>query len=77
VKEAVLRVYPDGAAAAADAFQARLGGEQRRFADVAAAFGAHAETVDDPEQLQLAIARCIAAVDAGQAAVLCVRVTRL
>ena len=77
VKEAVLRVYPHGAAAAADAFQARLGGEQRNFAQVGAAFGAHAETVDDPDALRPAIARCMLALNAGQAAVLCVRVTRL
>ncbi len=77
VKEAVLRVYPDGAAAQGDDFQARLGGEQRGFAQVASAFGAHAETVDDPDQLKPAIVRCIAAIDSGRAAVLCVRVTRL
>jgi acetolactate synthase-1/2/3 large subunit len=77
VKEAVLRVYPDGAAAATNDFQARLGGEQRRFEQVASAFGAHAETVDDPARLADAIGRCIAAVDTGQAAVLCVRVTQL
>ena len=77
VKEAVLRVYPDGAAAQCDDFQARLGGEHRGFAQVASAFGAHAETVDDPAQLKPAIVRCIAAIDSGRAAVLCVRVTRL
>ena len=77
VKEAVLRVYPDGAAAAADAFQARLGGEQRNFAQVGAAFGAHAETVDNPDALRPAISRCLQALDTGRAAVLCVRVTRL
>ena len=77
VKEAVLRVYPNGAAASSDEFQARLGGEQRDFAQVAAAFGAHAETVDDPDALGAALARCLAAVDNGRAAVLCVRVTRL
>ena len=77
VKEAVLRVYPHGAAASADQFQARLGGAERGFAQVAAAFGAHAETVEDPDRLREAIGRCLAAVDAGQAAVLCVRVTRL
>ena len=77
VKEAVLRVYPDGAAAAANEFQARLGGEQRDFSAVAAAFGAHAETVADPSRLKDAIARCISAIDSGQAAVLCVRVTQL
>ncbi|MDB5729010.1 MAG: acetolactate synthase, partial [Noviherbaspirillum sp.] len=77
VKEAVLRVYPDGAAAAMNDFQARLAGERRDFAQVAAAFGAHAETVDDPMQLAEAIRRCLAALDAGQAAVLCARVTQL
>jgi acetolactate synthase-1/2/3 large subunit len=77
VKEAVLKVYPDGAAVRTNQFQARLGGERRGFADVAAAFGAHAETVDDPEQLRAAIGRCLKALDAGQAAVLCVRVTAL
>jgi acetolactate synthase-1/2/3 large subunit len=77
VKEAVLRVYPDGAAATGDNFQARLGGAQRDFAQVGAAFGAHAETVEDPEQLRAALRRCLAAVDAGQAAVLCARVTGL
>jgi acetolactate synthase-1/2/3 large subunit len=77
VKEAVLRVYPDGAAVAMNDFQARLAGERRDFAQVAAAFGAHAETVDDPMQLAEAIRRCLAALDAGQAAVLCARVTQL
>ena len=77
VKEAVLRVYPRGAAAMANSFQARLGGERRDFAQVGAAFGAHAETVEDPGQLVSAIARCLRALDAGQAAVLCVRVTGL
>jgi acetolactate synthase-1/2/3 large subunit len=77
VKESVLRVYPDGQAAQADQFQARLGGEHRHFEQVAAAFGAHAEMVDDPAALGAAIGRCLAAVDAGQAAVLNVKVTPL
>jgi acetolactate synthase I/II/III large subunit len=77
VKEAVLRVYPDGAAASSDSFQSRMGGERRGFAESAAAFGAHAETVEDPAQLRSAIQRCLRALDGGQAAVLCVRVTGL
>ena len=77
VKEAVLRVYPDGQAAQSQKFQANLNGEHRRFEQVAAAFGAHAEAVADPAALAAAIARCLAAVDAGQAAVLSVRVTGL
>ena len=74
VKEATLRVYPDGRAAAANEFQARLGGAVRRFDQVAAAFGAHGETVADPELLDGAIARCLAAVDRGQAAVLVAKI---
>jgi acetolactate synthase-1/2/3 large subunit len=77
VKEAVLRVYPDGQAVQAGQFQARLEGEQRNFEQVAAAFGAHAEAVADPAELGAAIKRCLAAVDGGRAAVLNVRVTAL
>ncbi len=75
VKEAVVRVYPDGQAAQSGQFQARLGGEHRHFEQVAAAFGAHAEAVSDPAVLAAAIKRCLAAVDGGRAAVLNVRVT--
>ena len=81
VKSAVQRVYPNGEAAAADAFQSRLRsnrqGEQRRFADVARAFGAHGEFVSDPDDLAASIDRCLAAVDAGRAAVLHVQITPL
>ena len=77
VKEAVLRVYPQGEAAGANEFQARLGGEQRRFDMVAQAFGAHGEHVTEPDQLSGAIARCLAALDAGRAAVLHVKVAGL
>lgn len=77
VKEAVLRVYPNGGAVEADDFQARLLGEQRRFEQVAQAFGAHGESVTDPEQLEAAIMRCIAALDKGRAAVLNVEVSPL
>ncbi|MSQ63482.1 MAG: thiamine pyrophosphate-requiring protein [Betaproteobacteria bacterium] len=77
VKEAVLRVYPEGQAVQAGQFQARLGGEHRSFEQVAAAFGAHAEAVADPAQLGTAIKRCLAAIDGGRAAVLNVRVTAL
>jgi acetolactate synthase-1/2/3 large subunit len=77
VKEAVLRVYPDGEAAAADQFQARLDGEHRHFEQVAQAFGAFGEAVSDPAELPAAIARCIAAIDRGQAAVLNVAIGAL
>jgi acetolactate synthase I/II/III large subunit len=77
VKEATLRVYPDGAAAQSGQFQAKLGGEKRDFAMVGQAFGAHGETVRDPADLDAALARCLQALDAGQAAVLVVRIKPL
>jgi acetolactate synthase I/II/III large subunit len=77
VKAAVLRVYPDGTAAAANAFQSRLEGRQRQFEQIASAFGGYGEAVSEPAQVAGAIERCLAAVDAGQAAVLAVRVTPL
>jgi len=76
VKASTLRVYPKGVAAQADHFNARLGGE-RRFEQVAQAFGAFGESVDDPAALDAAIERCIAAVDGGQSAVLAAKVTSL
>jgi acetolactate synthase-1/2/3 large subunit len=74
VKASTLRVYPKGVAAQANEFQSRLGSE-RRFEQVAQAFGAHGESVDDPALLESAIQRCIAAIDNGQPAVLAVKVT--
>ncbi len=74
VKEATLRMYPDGAAAQANQFQAKLGSAKRDFALVGQAFGAHGETVDEPAQLEAAIQRAMVALDAGQAAVLVVRI---
>jgi acetolactate synthase-1/2/3 large subunit len=74
VKEAVLRVYPDGAAAQANEFQARLQGEQRHFEQVGQAFGAYGECLRDPQQAQAAIARCLRALDEGRSAVLNVQI---
>ena len=74
VMEATLRVHPDGHAAAKREFQARIGGPVRRFDQVAAAFGAHGETVNEPAEVEAAIARCLAAVDRGQAAVLVAKI---
>ena len=77
VKEATLRVHPDGYAAKSQEFNARLSGEKRNFELVGQAFGAHAERVDDPAQLALTIQRCLAALDRGQAAVMVVQVPKL
>jgi acetolactate synthase I/II/III large subunit len=81
VKASVQRVYPDGMAQRTNSFQSQLAsgrqGEQRHFADVASAFGAYGETVADPDKLDAAIDRCLAAVDDGRAAVLHARITPL
>ncbi len=72
VKEAVLRVHPDGQAHARDDYQARLQNPTRRFEAVGAAFGAHAERVQTPDELRPALQRALAAIDVGQAAVVTV-----
>lgn len=77
VKEAVLRVYPDGAAAEANEYQARLTGETRSFEKVGEAFGAYGECVSDPAQVEAAVARCLKAVDNGQSAILNVLIESL
>jgi acetolactate synthase I/II/III large subunit len=74
VKEAVLRVYPDGAAAQSNEFQARLQGQTRDFEKVGAAFGAYGECVSEPGDVKAAIERCLKAVDEGRAAVLNVQI---
>jgi acetolactate synthase I/II/III large subunit len=74
VKEAVLRVYPDGEAAQANEFQARLQGPARHFEQVAQAFGAYGECVSDPADVADAIARCLQALHDGRAAVLNVQI---
>jgi acetolactate synthase-1/2/3 large subunit len=76
VKEATLRVYPDGDAKAGDDFGAALVPDMD-FSKVAEAAGAHGELVSDPDQLEAAISRCLTAVRDGQSAVLHVRVTKL
>jgi acetolactate synthase I/II/III large subunit len=81
VKSATQRVYPKGVAAETDQFQSRLmsgrQGERRDFSDLAKAFGAHGECVTEPDALDAAIDRCLAALADGRAAVLHVHVTRL
>jgi acetolactate synthase-1/2/3 large subunit len=81
VKEATLRVYPDGTARESDNFQSRLdgrrNGSQRRFEEVARAFGAHGERAATAEELEPAIRRSLEALENGQAAVLTVRIAPL
>lgn len=75
VREAVLRVYPEGAARRTGEFQDRLPGEHRHFEQVGQAFGAHGECVRDPAALVPALQRAFRAVDEGRAAVLNVQVS--
>ena len=76
VKEATLRVYPDGEAKAAADYGAILAPDMD-FSKVAEAAGAHGELVADPGVVEAAVARCMAALKSGRAAVLHVKVTRL
>ena len=74
VKDATLRVYPEGAAKAGDAFQSRLPAGMD-FSKLAALSGAYGECLCDPAQVGPAIDRCLAAVKDGRSALLHVRVT--
>jgi acetolactate synthase I/II/III large subunit len=76
VKEATLRVYPEGEAKSAADYGATLAPDMD-FAKVAEAAGAHGELVSDPDALEGAVARCFAAVRGGQSAILHARVTKL
>jgi acetolactate synthase-1/2/3 large subunit len=76
VKQATLRVYPDGEATAAGAFQAELAAKVE-FTKIGEAFGAYAEKVSDPAAVPEAIAHCAAKVRRGRSALLHARVTRL
>jgi acetolactate synthase I/II/III large subunit len=76
VKEATLRVYPEGEAKAAADYGALLAPDMD-FARVAEAAGAHGELVNDPDAVEGAIARCLEAVRSGRSAILHVKVTKL
>ena len=76
VKHATLRVFPEGEAKAAGAFEAELASKVE-FAKIGEAFGAYAEKVGDPADVPAAIARCVREVRGGRSALLHVRVTRL
>jgi acetolactate synthase I/II/III large subunit len=76
VKQSTLRVFPEGQAKSAGAFEANLAPDVH-FAKVGEAFGAHAEEVSNPADVPAALARCVKAVRGGRAAILHARVTRL
>jgi acetolactate synthase-1/2/3 large subunit len=76
VKEATLRVFPEGEARATDEFEARLVPDMN-FAKVAEAAGAYGELLTDPAAMEGAVARCLAEMRSGRSALLHARVTRL
>jgi acetolactate synthase I/II/III large subunit len=76
VKESTLRMYPKGEAKSTNQFASDLG-YGTDFAAIAEAAGAHGERLVDPSQTEAAIACCLAALDAGQSALLHVRITPL
>lgn len=75
VKEATLRMYPDGEARQQDEYASVLAPDMK-FAQLAESAGAYGEYLDDPAQAEGAIARCLAAVRGGQSAVLHVRISK-
>ena len=76
VKEATLRMYPDGEAKAGAQYQAQLAPDMN-FAKVAEAAGGYGELVSDPADVAGAIQRCLKEVRGGRSAVLHARVTPL
>ncbi len=76
VKEATLRVYPGGEASDAKQYESRLA-TGMEFAKIVEAAGGYGESVDDPDAVEAAIARVLAAARGGRAALLHVRVTPL
>ena len=76
VKESTLRMYPQGEAKSTNQFSSDLG-YSTDFAAIAEAAGAHGERLTDPEQVEAAIERCLAVLDAGRSALLHARITPL
>ena len=76
VKESTLRMYPQGEAKSTNQFASDLG-YSTDFAAIAEAAGAHGERLTDPEQVEAAVERCLAALDAGRSVLLHVRITPL
>jgi acetolactate synthase I/II/III large subunit len=73
VKEATLRVYPEGEAKASNEFNALLAPDVE-FAKICEAAGGYGEMLTDPEAVPAAIQRCLKEVRGGRSAVLHVRI---
>jgi acetolactate synthase-1/2/3 large subunit len=73
VKEATLRVYPDGEAKATNEFNALLA-PNVEFAKVCEAAGGYGEMLIDPDAVPAAIQRCLNEVRGGRSALMHVRI---
>jgi acetolactate synthase-1/2/3 large subunit len=73
VKEATLRVYPEGEAKATNEFNALLAPEIE-FAKICEAAGGYGEKVTEPETVPAAIQRCLKEVRSGRSALMHVRI---
>lgn len=76
VKEATLRMYPQGRAHERAEYGALLP-QRMDFAGIARAAGAHGESLTDPSECEAAITRCLQALREGRSAVLHARVAPL
>jgi acetolactate synthase-1/2/3 large subunit len=74
VKEATLKVFPNGNAKETGEYEATLC-PNVEFGKVAEAFGAYAETLSDPHDVPAALRRCVDQVRGGRTALLHVRMT--
>jgi acetolactate synthase I/II/III large subunit len=74
VKEATLKVYPDGTTKDTGEYQAAFCPDVE-FGKIAEAFGIHAEKLTDPDAVTDALGRCVDLVRGGCGALLHVRVT--
>jgi acetolactate synthase-1/2/3 large subunit len=74
VKEATLKVYPDGEANSAGEYEAALC-PSVEFGKIAEAFGAYAEKLSDPNDVPAALKRCVDQARGGRTALLHARVT--
>jgi acetolactate synthase-1/2/3 large subunit len=73
VKEATLRVYPEGEAKATNEFNALLAPEIE-FTKICEAAGGYGEKVTDPDAVPDAIRRCLKEVQGGRSALMHVRI---
>lgn len=76
VKEATLRVYPDGIARDDKQFEAHLA-TGMDFGKVVESAGGYGEKVENPDEVPAAIARCLKEVRGGRSAVLHVKIVPL